>query len=293
MAPSETANPLQGGIPMIGSAIDIHRAATRVGDILAATPDVLLVLGSGLSGLADALDEARSISFSEVPGFPRASVAGHAGRFLAGRLEGRRALIQSGRLHLYEGHHPAMVVSPVRIAARLGIRTLILTNAAGGIRADLSTGSVVLLDDHLNWTGRSPLAGPVAEGEERFPDMSRPYDPGLQLLAIEAASRLKIPLARGTYGGVLGPSYETPAEVDMLRKVGADVVGMSTVAEVMAARASGMRTLAFSLVTNRAASRHGTALSHAEVLEGGREGGARLEALIREVVRALPADERE
>jgi purine-nucleoside phosphorylase len=251
----------------------------------------MLVLGSGLSGLADGVVDGRSRAFAELPGFPPAGVAGHTGRFVAGKLAGKEVLLQAGRYHLYEGHPADVVVAPVRIAARLGIRTVVFTNAAGGIRSDLATGSIVLLDDHLNATWRSPLAGGVREGEDRFPDMSRPYDPALQERALAAALRLGIPLARGTYGGVLGPSYESPAEVEMLRKMGADVVGMSTVPEVLAARASGLRVLALSLVTNRAASLHGKKLTHQEVLEGARDGAARMEALITEIVRTLePAE---
>lgn len=266
-------------------SIDIGGAAEVLRRTLPGEAEVLLVLGSGLGHLAAGLEGGTQLSFDEVPGFPPSAVAGHAGFFAAGLLEGRKVLVQSGRFHLYEGHPPDVVVAPIRIAARLGIKRVLLTNASGGIRPDLGAGAIVLIDDHLNFTGTNVLAGRPGEGEARFPDMSRPYDPELQARALDAARSLGLPLSRGCYGGVLGPSYETPTEIDMLKKLGADVVGMSTVAEVLAARALGMRVLALSLVTNRAASRTGPPLSHAEVLEGARTGSIRMEALVRRILR--------
>jgi purine-nucleoside phosphorylase len=190
---------------------------------------------------------------------------------------------------LYEGHSPDVVAAPVRVMAELGVKTLVVTNAAGGLRAKLEPGDLVLLEDHINLTGRSPLVGPVREGEERFPDMSAPYDPELRLLAVEAAADLGIGLRSGVYAGVLGPSYETAAEVRMLAALGADVVGMSTVTEVIAARASGLRCLAFSVVTNKATGLGGGALSHAEVMAVGREAGRRLAKILRAIVPRMTA----
>jgi purine-nucleoside phosphorylase len=231
--------------------------------------------------MVDELTDATSVTFSEIPGFPAASVAGHAGELVVGRLGGTDVLFQSGRYHLYEGHSPDTVAAPVRVMAELGVETLVLTNAAGGVRARLEPGDLVLLQDHINLTSRSPLLGPVREGEERFPDMSAPYDPELRLLAVEVAAELGIGLTSGVYAGVLGPSYETAAEVRMIAKLGADVVGMSTVTEVIAARARGLRCLAFSVVTNKATGLGGGTLSHAEVVAVGRDAGARLARILR------------
>jgi purine-nucleoside phosphorylase len=199
---------------------------------------------------------------------------------VSGHVEGIWVLFQAGRFHFYEGHDPAVVVAPVRLAARLGAQTVILTNAAGSVKPELEPGSIMLLEDHLNLMSRSPLSGPVEEGEERFPDMSAPYDAGLQDLATELAGERGIPLSRGVYAAILGPSYETPAEVRFLRGAGADAVGMSTVPEAIAARALGMRILAFSLITNHAAGMATEPLHHEEVLEMGRVAGGRLRELI-------------
>jgi purine-nucleoside phosphorylase len=247
----------------------------------------LVVLGSGLSHLTSELEGAVEIPFADLPGFPAPGVSGHAGRYLAGRLDGRRVLMQAGRYHLYEGLPPDVVCGPVRVAHRLGVHTVLLTNAAGGVNPSFSPGAIVALQDHLNFTGVSPLAGPVAAGEERFPDMSAPYDPGLLDLADAAARALRIPLLRGVYAAVLGPSFETPAEVRWLARCGADLVGMSTVPEVIVARALGLRCLAFSLVTNKAAGLSDGPLSHEEVLESGRVGGRALGSLLRRVVRDM------
>ena len=264
------------------------QALASLQDRLSQPPDVLLVLGSGLSGLAEGVPGAVSIPFQEVPGFPGAGVAGHAGRFVFGDLEGRRVLFQGGRFHFYEGYPAELVVAPVRLAAALGAKTVILTNAAGGIARGLEPGSIMLLDDHLNLMGRSPLRGPSRSGEPRFPDMAAPYDPALQSRALELAGELGIPLNRGVYAAVLGPSYETPAEVRFLEKAGAHAVGMSTVPEAITAAALGLRVVGFSLITNRAAGLGGATLDHQEVLDVGREAGGRLEALIRALVRDLP-----
>ncbi|RMH11091.1 MAG: purine-nucleoside phosphorylase, partial [Gemmatimonadetes bacterium] len=190
--------------------------------------------------------------------------------------------------HAYEGHPMEVLCAPVRVARRLGVHTCIFTNAAGGAAPRLGPGSLMLIDDHINLLWRSPLAGPVLDGETRFPDMSAPYDPALQRLALEVARDARVPLERGTYAAVLGPSYETPAEVRMLRWMGADAIGMSTVPEVITARAAGLRVLGFSLITNRAAGLSGQPLSHDEVVEVGRRAGARLEGILRGVLRRLP-----
>lgn len=250
-------------------------------------PELFLVLGSGLSGLAEGVSDGTSIPFQEIPGFPETGVAGHAGRLVSGRIGGRSVLIQAGRFHLYEGHHSEVVVAPVRLAAQLGAGTVILTNAAGSLVPENGPGSILLLEDHINLMGRSPLAGPVRDGEERFPDMSAPYDTGLRKLAQKLAGEMDIQISTGTYAAVLGPSYETPAEIRFLRRAGADAVGMSTVPEAITARALGMRVLAFSLITNHAAGMAPGTLDHHEVLDVGRVAGGRLGDLIRSLISRL------
>jgi purine-nucleoside phosphorylase len=251
-------------------------------------PTVAIVLGSGLGHLADEVQQAVHIPYAEIPGFPQPSVAGHKGELVAGTLEDMPVLVQSGRFHLYEGHAADVAALPVRVFARLGVRTLIVTNAAGGVRPTFRAGTLMLIADHVNLMFRNPLIGPVLQGEERFPDMSEPYDAGLRALAREAAREAGIALEEGVYVGLLGPSYETPAEIRMLQRLGIDAVGMSTVPEVIVARARGIRCLGFSTITNLAAGISPTKLSHAEVLDVGRQMGRSLAAIVRGVVRLLP-----
>lgn len=251
-------------------------------------PRVAIVLGSGLGFLADHVERAVKIAYRDIPGFPEPGVAGHKGELVAGTLENVPVIAQSGRFHLYEGHAAAVAGLPVRVFARLGVTTLILTNAAGGVRPTFRAGTLMLIADHVNLTGKNPLAGPVVPGDERFPDMSAPYDPALRALARAAASEAHVALEEGVYCALLGPSYETPAEVRMLHRLGADAVGMSTVPEVLVARASGMRCLAFSTITNPAAGM-GPPLSHADVLEVGTKVAGSLAAVIRGVLRRLPS----
>ncbi|HSG49820.1 MAG TPA: purine-nucleoside phosphorylase, partial [Longimicrobiales bacterium] len=251
------------------------------------TPRLHLVLGSGLGGLADLLPQADVIPFQEIPGFPTASVPGHAGRFLLGELEGVEVLMQAGRFHLYEGHSPSVVAAPIRLGRALGAGTLVVTNAAGGIRAGLAPGDLVLLRDHVNFQFRSTLAGPVWPGEQRFTDMTVAYDAELRRLALAVADAEGIPLSEGVYAAVLGPAFETPAEIQLLARLGVDLVGMSTVPEVLAARSGGMRCLGFSLVTNLAAGLSGAPLSHQEVMETGNRSAATLQRLVRGILRAL------
>lgn len=242
------------------------------------------MLGSGLGGLAERLSQPRRLPYSEIPGFPTTDVIGHRGELVVGDLAGVPVLCQSGRFHGYEGHAPDVVVQPVRLFTALGIRTLLLTNAAGGIAGRLHPGSLMLINDLINLTFGNPLHGAVRPGESRFPDMSAPFDRTLTRLAHETAQRLGVSLEEGVYAGVSGPSYETPAEIRMLRAMGADAVGMSTVHEVTAARASGMRCLGISVITNRAAGLSTTRLSHAEVLAASAAAAARLEQLVSGIV---------
>lgn len=250
-------------------------------------PRLHLVLGSGLGGLVARVADAVHVPFHELPGFPRTSVEGHAGSFVLGRIAGVPVVVQAGRFHYYEGVGDDVVAAPVRVCRALGARILVLTNAAGGIRRDLVPGSLMLVDDHVNLMFRAPLAGPVADGETRFPDMSRPYDRELMARAESAALAAGIALPRGTYGAVAGPNFETPAEVRALRTAGADAVGMSTVPEVTVARAGGQRVLAFSLITNRAAGLGGGTLDHDEVMTYGAEAGGTLGALLEALVPVL------
>ncbi len=250
-------------------------------------PRAAIVLGSGLGALADAVSKPVRIPYADIPGFPATGVVGHKGELVAGSLEGVPVLVQSGRFHLYEGHPIETTALPVRVFARLGIRTLVVTNAAGGIRSTFRPGTLMLISDHVNLMFRNPLIGPVLDGEERFPDMSDPYDRELRQLARDVARDARIALDEGVYVGLLGPSYETPSEIRMLQRFGVDAVGMSTVPEVIAARARGMKCLGLSTITNLAAGISPTVLSHQEVLEVGRQVGDALGSIVKGVVARL------
>jgi purine-nucleoside phosphorylase len=268
----------------------VEAAARSIADRIDAVPDIAIVLGSGLGQLAGRLEGARRIPYAEITGFPRTTVVGHQGELVAGALGGKPLLVQSGRFHLYEGHSAETVALPVRVMAALGVRTLILTNAAGGIRRTFSRGALMMIADHVNLTFRNPLIGPVLPGEERFPDMSEPYDRALRALAREVARERRIALEEGVYVQLLGPSYETPAEVRMVERFGADAVGMSTAVEVVAARARGMRCLAFSTITNPAAGTTSERLNHSEVMEVAARVAGDLESLVEGVVAAVSGD---
>jgi len=242
------------------------------------------VLGSGLGDVAEGVRSATHIPYADIPGFQKPGAPGHKGELVAGTLEGVEVLVQSGRFHLYEGHTPQLAALPVRVFARLGIRTLVVTNAAGGIRLTLRPPTLMLIADHINLMFRNPLEGAVEEGEQRFPDMSDPYDRELRGIAREVALQQKIGLDEGVYAALLGPSYETPAEIRMLERLGANAVGMSTVPEVIVARARGMRCLGFSSITNAAAGLSAAPLSHEEVLAAGTQVAGQLATLIRGVL---------
>ena len=254
------------------------------------SPEVALVLGSGLGALGDRIENASSAAYAELPGMPTSAVVGHAGRFLSGMLGGRRVIAMQGRVHLYEGYNAEEVVFGVRLMLLLGARTLIVSNAAGGIRADLQPGSLMLIEDHLNLTGQNCLRGPndPALGV-RFPDMSAAYDPALIACAPRIATRNGLPVTRGVYAGLLGPTYETPAEIRMLRTLGADAVGMSTVLEVIAARHMGARVLGLSCVTNLAAGLSPHPLSHAEVERTAEASREQFSSLVEGVLTELSA----
>ncbi len=235
-----------------------------------ARPRVAVVLGSGLGAFADELADRTEIPYSEIPGWPASTAIGHAGKLVFGKLGALDVAVMAGRVHLYEGYTPAQVTYGVRVLGSRGVRSIVFTNAAGGINLELERGGLVLISDHINLQGSNPLVGANDERlGPRFPDMSEAYSRELRALAHEVGSEIGIRLAEGVYAAVLGPSYETPAEIRYLRTIGADVVGMSTVPEVIAANHMGMRVLGLSCVTNMAAGILPQKISHAEVLETG------------------------
>lgn len=267
---------------------DVQAAAATIRDRLGKRrPRVAVVLGSGLGFFTQRIQDAVTISYREIPGFPEPTVIGHGGELVAGRLAGKEVIAQSGRFHLYEGHEAAVTALPVRTFAELGIETVLLTNAAGGIRRNFARGSVMLIADHINLAFRNPLIGRLLPGEERFPDMSDPYDPALRALAREVARDQRILLNEGVYVQLLGPSYETPAEIRMLDRLGADAVGMSTVVEVIAARARGLRCLGFSVITNAAAGILPQKLNHIEVMETANRVTGELGTLIEGIIEKM------
>jgi purine-nucleoside phosphorylase len=270
------------GADAAASAADAIRR--RIGPT---NPVAGIVLGSGLGGLAERIANPVAVPFAEVPGFPSATVVGHAGQLIGGTLSGRPVVALAGRFHMYEGHDAALAGFPVRVLHALGARTLFVSNAAGGIRRTFRAGDLMLIRDHLNLMFRNPLIGAVEMGDERFPDMSAPYDDTLALQLRDVAAAMGITLQEGVYGGLLGPAYETPAEVRMLATLGADVVGMSTVPEVIVARAIGMRVAGISCITNLASGISLHPLSHAEVLETTTKVASQFEALVERFVGGL------
>lgn len=271
----------------------IDAAVTAVRQQTDKQPTIGLVLGSGLSGLADAVVAPDIISNETIPHWPVSTVAGHQGRLVIGSLEDKTVLVLQGRSHYYEGYTMSQITLPVRVMHRLGIRTLIVTNAAGGINAAFTPGDIMLIRDHLNlpgMAGHNPLRGPNDDSAgPRFPDMTQPYDPELRQIAHAVAAELGFALQEGVYSFVAGPSYETPAELRFLRTIGADAVGMSTVPSVIVARHASMRVVGFSTITNMAVPdpAPGTVLTHDEVLETGKIVIPRLTALIHNLVKRL------
>jgi purine-nucleoside phosphorylase len=259
-----------------------EEAASAIRERIAVTPRVAIVLGSGLGSFAEQIEHPATIPYTGIPHFPRPTVEGHSGRLVAGTVAGVPVAVMQGRVHAYEGYTPEEVTFPMRVLGRLGITTLVVTNAAGGIRLDLKQGQLVLLSDHINFTGRNPLSGPN-DGRlgPRFLDMTDPYSKRLRLLAHSVAE-----LSEGVYLSLSGPSYETPAEIRAFRTLGADLVGMSTVQEVLVARHMGIEVLGISCVTNMAAGVLDQPLSHQEVMETGARVQAQLTALL---VALLPA----
>jgi purine-nucleoside phosphorylase len=268
--------------------LDALEAAVRARSDL--VPKAGIVLGSGLGALADDLEDAVAIPFADLPGWPAATAPGHVGRLLLGRLGGTPVVMLQGRFHLYEGNDPGLVVQPVLLFRRLGAGIVVLTNAAGGVDPSYGPGTLMIISDHLNLTGRSPLFGPNADAiGPRFQDLTDVWSPRLREALKAAGAAENAVLEEGIYAGLLGPQYETPAEVRMLRTLGADAVGMSTVLEAIAARWTGLEVCGVSLVTNPGAGYSGVPLSHEEVLEAGAEAGPRLARVIRRFVAGLGA----
>jgi purine-nucleoside phosphorylase len=249
---------------MISGAVQFLESRT------ARRPGVAVVLGSGLGAFAEELADRTEIPYSEIPGWPSSTAIGHAGKLVFGKLNALDVVVMAGRVHLYEGYTPAQVTFGVRVLGSLGVRSIVFTNAAGGINLALERGGLVLISDHINLQGSNPLVGPNDENlGPRFPDMSEAYSRQLRALAHQVGSESRVRMSEGIYAGVLGPSYETPAEIRYLRTIGADLVGMSTVHEVIVANHMGMRVLGISCVTNMAAGILPRKIDHAEVLETG------------------------
>jgi purine-nucleoside phosphorylase len=267
---------------------DAARAAeavrAKIGD---RRPSVAIVLGSGLGGLATKIDGATKIPYAEVPGFPASTVAGHAGEVIAGNLAGKFVVALAGRFHMYEGHSARLAGFPARVMHALGARTLIVSNAAGGVNRLWQPGDLMLIRDHINLMFQNPLIGALETGDVRFPDMSEPYDASLCQLARAVAREQGIPLREGVYAALSGPAYETPAEVRMLATLGADATGMSTVPEVIVARAIGLRVLGFSCITNLACGLSDAPITHTEVLETTERVAGTFKALVTGVVQRL------
>jgi purine-nucleoside phosphorylase len=269
----------------------IDEVVKRLRERTAYQPQAAIILGSGLNEFAESVESADIISFGELPYFPVSTVLGHAGRIVIGKLENQTVFVMQGRIHFYEGYSMAEVTLPIRVMQRLGIGTLIVTNAAGGVNPEFLPGDVMLITDHLNFLGmmgQNPLMGPnYDELGPRFPDMSQAYDRELCNLARKAAKENNINLREGIYAGLSGPSFESPADLRFLRLAGADSVGMSTVHEVIVARHGGMRVLGFSGISNKANLDGSTVTTHEEVIEAGKVITPKIDKLVRSILQKL------
>jgi len=263
-------------------------SADAVRDKAELRPEVGIVLGTGLTGLAELVTAGTTVSYEEIPHFVRPTVESHHGRFVLGTLSGRPVAIMQGRFHFYEGYEMHQVTHPIRVMKELGIETLIVSNACGGLNPQLRPGDIVAITDHINLTGQNPLLGSNDDLlGPRFPNMHRCYDPGLIEIALQAALDLRIPLQRGVYAGVAGPNLETAAECRYLRLIGADLVGMSTVPEVLVARHAGMKVMGFSVVTDMAVADSLHAVSLEDVLQAARAAEPKLTKLLLEVLKRI------
>ena len=247
----------------------INNAAAAI-EAACGKAEIAVILGSGLGGYVDALEDAKSISYADIPGFPVSTVPGHAGRWWVGNLHGKRVFMMQGRFHSYEGYDQQTVTLPIRVMKKLGVETVVVTNASGGVNTAFLPGDLMLITDFINLSGKNPLTGPnLDEFGPRFPDMCHAYDVELQKLACAAAEKIGIRLQKGVYCWMNGPTFESPAEIRMARVIGADAVGMSTVPETIVARHSGMKVLGLSCITNMAAGILDQPLNHEEVMETG------------------------
>ena len=273
------------------SLAQIDEVTNKVRSRISIQPVVGLILGSGLNGLADSVQNPIHIPYSDLPNFPTSTVHGHVGRFVIGELEGKAVIVMQGRIHYYEGYTMGQVTLPVRVMHRLGVQSMFVTNAAGGVNADFAPGDVMLITDQLNLMGMSglnPLMGPnLDEIGPRFPDMSQPYDREYFDLARGVAKKNKLTLREGVYAGLSGPSFESPADLRFLRLAGVDAVGMSTVPEVIIARHGGMRVLGLSGISNKANLDGSTITTHEEVIEAGKVITPKIETIVRGVLRGM------
>ncbi|WP_042162634.1 purine-nucleoside phosphorylase [Paenibacillus gorillae] len=267
------------------TAVQINEAAAYITGLTPLKPEIGLIMGSGLGVLGDHLEDAVVIPYESIPYFPVSTVEGHAGELLVGSLSGRPVVLMRGRFHMYEGYGPELTAFPVRVMKSLGAKALLVTNAAGGVNTSFEPGDLMVISDHLNLTGKNPLVGPNDdELGVRFPDMSEAYSKRLRAVAREIAVTQGLTLREGVYAGLLGPNYETPAEIRMLRTLGADAVGMSTVAEVLAARHTGLEVLGISCISNMAAGILDQPLSHAEVIETTERVKSQFLALVKAII---------
>lgn len=263
----------------------LEKTVEYLRNITEGTPEIAIILGSGLGRLADFIEGRQEISYEEIPNFPATTVAGHEGKLIFGRLGGRYVVAMKGRFHYYEGHDMGVVVYPIRVFGMMGIKNLMVTNAAGGVNTDFKPGDLMLIKDHIGFFAENPLRGVNLDDlGPRFPDMSAAYDRSLQKLAMVCAERVGIDLKNGVYSYCKGPSFESPAEIKALRILGADAVGMSTVPEVIVARHMGMRVLGISCITNMAAGILDQPLTHEEVMETGKSVEKKFSSLVREIV---------
>ncbi len=289
MSPAKKrASPLTAArrLAVVSSEFDRAEAAAKfIQKQTSLRPKIALVLGSGLGAFADEFSAAAKIPYAKIPHFPRSTAIGHAGNLVLGKVDGVAVAGMQGRVHLYEGYSISEVVFPIRVFSRLGVKAVILTNAAGGINREFVQGRLVLIKDHINLQGVNPLVGPNDERFGlRFPDLTTAYDLSFRKMTVEAGAPFGIQMAEGVYAALLGPSYETPAEIRYLRSIGADLVGMSTVPEVIAARHCGIRVLGISCVTNAAAGILDQPLNHIEVLETAERVKGQFIALLKAVI---------
>ncbi len=270
---------------------DVKTAARYIEEKISQPPKLAIILGSGLGDVSESLEQSFVIPYDEIPGFPTSTAPGHKGELLFGLISGEPTMLMSGRFHYYEGYSMRVATFPVRVMQELGVETLIITNASGGLDPNFDVGHPMIIRDQINFMGDSPLIGPnVDEWGPRFPDMSEPYDRELVDIALQSAKELGIGIYEGIYVGVAGPNFETPAELRMLRRFGADAVGMSTVPEVIVARHAGIRVLGISAITDRAVPDDLKPLTAEEVLEAAKRTGSKISTIILRVAKHLAND---